>query len=54
MEKKRYNRPTVTNTRIDYSITLTQTSQTPPPTPPPEPGGLGGELPFFNPLKWFK
>ena len=53
MEKKRYNRPRVTNTRIDYSITLTQTSGTPPATPPPEPTGLDGEL-FFNPLKWFK
>ena len=53
MEKKRYNRPKVTNTRIDYSITLTQTSQTPPTDPPPDPGGLDGEL-FFNPLKWFK
>jgi hypothetical protein len=53
MEKKNYFKPEVTKTVIDYSITLTQSSQTPmdpntdPNAPPPFPQ-------FLNPMKWFK
>lgn len=53
MEKKRYNKPEVKNTKIDFSITLTQNSNsTPPPnsviTTPPTGGG------FLNPLNWLR
>jgi hypothetical protein len=56
MEKKRYYKPEVKNTKIDFSITLTPSSQDPmnpdapgcTTCPPPNP------TEFFNPLKWFK
>ena len=55
MEKKKYNKPEVKNTKIDFSITLTGTSQT-----YKDPGAEGCTEcppeypPFLNPLKWFK
>jgi hypothetical protein len=53
MKKKFYSKPEVSKTKIDYSITLTQSSQDEidpngPAGIPPPPGD------FVNPMKWFK
>jgi len=52
MEKKRYIKPEVSNTKIDYSITLTQSSQDELPGPPDTISPPNEE--FINPLKWFR
>lgn len=61
MEKKKYNKPEVKNTKLDSSINLVLMSANDPidpnctpntpscPTPPP---ALPGD--FINPFKWFK
>lgn len=54
MEKKKYNNPEVKHTKIDFSITLTQSSQDPAPNNGPgAPNSPPNEI-FINPLKWFK
>ncbi len=54
MEKKSYVKPEIKNTKIDYSITLTQSSQDPAPNNGPGvPTSPPDEI-FINPLKWFK
>jgi Fe-S cluster assembly iron-binding protein IscA len=55
MEKRRYNKPEVKNTKIDFSITLTGSSQDP--VNPNDPNCTTCPPPFpqfMNPLKWFK
>ncbi len=56
MEKKKYNKPEVKNTKIDFSITLTGSSQDP--VDPNNPNCTncppGYPTNFFNPLKWFR
>ncbi len=52
MGKKNYKRPVVKNTKIDYSITLTQSSQDNLPGPP-DTINPPNEV-FINPLNWLK
>jgi len=54
MEKKKYNKPEIKNTKIDYSITLTQSSQDPVDPGAPNAGGPAPFPEFLNPMKWFK
>ena len=57
MEKKRYNRPKVKNTKMDYSINIQLVSAN-----SPAPGGGPNDVPqcppneicFVDPFKWFK
>lgn len=57
MGKKAYTQPKVRNTKLDFSITLTQVSEN---TPAPGGGPYDvpqcppGEICFVDPLKWFK
>ena len=53
MKKKVYTKPEVNYTEIDYSITLTLSSQDSV-GPPPDNGCPDGEICFTNPFKWFK
>lgn len=52
MEKKYYKKPEIIKTDLDYSITLTQSSNDPVP-PPPDTINPPNEI-FINPIKWFK
>jgi len=54
MEKKSYVKPEIKNTKIDYSITLTQSSQDPVDPGTPTGGGPAPFPEFLNPMKWFK
>ena len=54
MEKKTYIKPEIKNTKIDYSITLTQSSQDQVGPGTPTGGGPAAFPEFLNPMKWFK
>ncbi len=59
MEKKRYNKPEVTNTKLDSSINLVLMSPdgVAPNNGPGvdnNPDGTPVTAPFINPFKWFK
>ena len=58
MEKKRYNKPEVKHTKIDFSITLTLGSNDVTPNNSPgvdnNPDGIPVNAPFINPFKWFR
>jgi hypothetical protein len=54
MEKKSYFKPVISRTEIDYSITLTQSSQDPVDPGTPTSGGIEPFPEFINPMKWFK
>ena len=51
MEKKKYNKPEITNTRLDSSINLVLMSPEPD-VGDPDVEGYPGD--FINPLNWFK
>jgi hypothetical protein len=60
MEKKKYNKPEVVNTKLDLSINLVLMSPnavvtTPnPPDPNDETTVVITNNPFINPFKWFR
>jgi hypothetical protein len=54
MEKKSYFKPVITRTEIDYSITLTQSSNDPVDPGTPTSGSPEPFPEFINPMKWFK
>ncbi len=52
MEKKKYNKPRVNNTRLDESINILLDSNGV--TPGNNPGTVPNANVFINPLKWLK
>jgi hypothetical protein len=54
MEKKKYYKPVILRTEVDYSITLTLGSQDPEDPGAPNGGGPSPFPEFLNPMKWFK
>ena len=54
MEKKKYNKPEVTNTEIDSTINMVLMSENQTVTEPGPPPCPEGEICFINPFKFLK